>query len=296
MQTGPAKERHLLVTMKSSPIIFLLGPPGAGKTTLGSWACKDLGLEFLDLAEADLERLSQVVGDTATDVVELPWELQHERRALALVRKSGASLVLWAHPEDMQARSGRNEPLFTPVPRLKTRGGFGRNGTGCREFRHLERTCGEQLILVDLALEEAAETVRDCIAEIREENHAPPAEREGLTGWVEDWHQQHGASPRMTKVIVDAMARYLAHLRTTGTSPRTLAGVGSDLNAAGHLVLMYGTLKNNRILEHFEGPPHRFEFKRKFTDRPALVARYRRNLDGFARFLRAGGELSNEDG
>jgi hypothetical protein len=142
----------------------------------------------------------------------------------------------------------------------------------------------------------AAETVRDCITEIREENDAPPAEREGLTGWVEDWQQQHSASPRVTKVIVDAMARYLAHLRATGTSPRTLTGVCSDLNAAGHLVVMYGTLKNNRILDHFEGPPYSFEFQRKFTDRPALVARYRRNLDGFARFLREVGELPNKDG
>lgn len=31
--------------MKNPPIIFLLGPPGAGKTTLGSRACKELGLE-----------------------------------------------------------------------------------------------------------------------------------------------------------------------------------------------------------------------------------------------------------
>ena len=272
--------------MKIPPIIFLLGPPGAGKTTLGSWACKELGLEFLDLAEGDLERLARVAGDTAADVVELPWALQHERRALALMRKSGASLLLWAHPEDMQARSGCDEPLFAPVPRLKIRGGFGRNGAGCREFRHLDRACGETLILVDLAFEEAAEVVRDCLAEIREESNAPPTEREGLTGWMEDWHQQHRASPRVTKVIVDAMARYLAHLRATGTSPRTMAGVCSDLNAAGHLVLMYGTLKNNRILEHFEEPPYSFEFERKFTDRPALVARYHRNLDGFARFLR----------
>lgn len=29
---------------------------------------------------------------------------------------------------------------------------------------------------------------------------------------------------------------------------------------------------------------------------PALVARYRRNLDGFAGFLRERGELPNEDG
>lgn len=282
--------------MPTTPIIFLLGPPGVGKTTLGSRACKDLGLEFLDLGAADLEQLSRVVADRAADVVELPWALQDERQALALTRRSGVPLLLWAHPEDMQARSGRDEPLFTPVPRLKIRGGFGRKGTGCRDFRRLGRACGETLLLMDLALEEAVETVRDCIAEIREENDAAPAEREGLTGWVEDWRQDHSASPRVTKVIVDAMARYLAHLRAAGTSPRTLRGVCSDLNAAGHLVLMYDAPKGSRILEHFDGPPWPYEFERKFTDSPALVARYRRSLDGFARFLREQGELPNDDG
>jgi hypothetical protein len=281
--------------MKRPPIIFLLGPPGAGKTTLGHRACKELGLAFRDLAEADLERLPRVVGDTSADVIELPWALQHERRALALVRRSGTPLVLSAHPEDMQARCGRDEPLFTPVPRLKIRGGFGRNGTGCREFRRLQRSCGNTLMLVDLAFEEAGEAVSDCVAEIRAANHAPPSEREGLAGWVEDWHQQHGASPQATKVIVDAMARHLAHLRATGTSPRTLTGVCADLNAAGQLVVMYGMLEANRIMEQFAAPPHRFEFERKVTDRPALAARYCRNLDSFARFLRERGELPNGD-
>ena len=55
----------------------------------------------------------------------------------------------------------------------------------------------------------------------------------------------------MTKVIVDAMARHLARLRATGTSPRTLTGVCADLNAAGQLVVMYGTLKANHIMEQF---------------------------------------------
>jgi hypothetical protein len=56
-----------------------------------------------------------------------------------------------------------------------------------------------------------------------------------------------------------------------------LTGVCSDLNIAGHLVLMYGMLKNHRIMEHFAEPPYCFELERKFTDRPPLVARYRRN-------------------
>jgi len=39
-----------LAESSSPPIIFLLGPPGVGKSTLGSRACRDLELEFLDLA------------------------------------------------------------------------------------------------------------------------------------------------------------------------------------------------------------------------------------------------------
>ena len=31
--------------------MFLLGPPGAGKTALGSAACSQLGLRFLDLPD-----------------------------------------------------------------------------------------------------------------------------------------------------------------------------------------------------------------------------------------------------
>ena len=296
-----------VLEFSSPPIVFLLGPPGVGKSTLGRRACAELGLKFLDLGttpatapvagycHAVLAYFARVVGDRAADVVEIPWELQHERQALALARRSGVPLVLWAHPQDMQARSGRDERLFTPVPRLKTRGGFGRNGTGCREFRHLDRACGETLLLVDLALEEAVEVVRDCIAGIREENDGTPVERDGLSAWVEDWRQDYGTSLRVAKVIVDAMSRYLAHLRASGIAPRTLSGIRADLNAAGHLVLIYDAPKGNRILEHFDGPPWTFEFKRKFSDSPALVARYRRSLDGFARFLRESGALPNDD-
>ena len=42
----------------------------------------------------------------------------------------------------------------------------------------------------------------------------------------------------------------------------------------------------DRVLTHFNHPPWELEFRRKFTDRPALVARYRHSLQGFARFLR----------
>ena len=91
------------------------------------------------------------------------------------------------------------------------------------------------------------------------------------------------------------MARYLAHLRSRGSSPRTRSGVRSDLNAAGHLVLMYDAPKGSRVLECFHGPPWVLEFKRRFTDSPTLVARYRRSLEGFASFLRQCGALSKDD-
>ena len=117
-----------------------------------------------------------------------------------------------------------------------------------------------------------------------------PIERERLSRWAEDWRHDHRAPARVLKVILDAMARYLADLRARGNSPRALASVRSDLNAAGQLVLMYDAPKGNRILEHFHGPPWELEFERKFTDRPALVARYRRSLEGFADFLEACGD------
>ena len=58
---------------------------------------------------------------------------------------------------------------------------------------------------------------------------------------------------------------------------------------------MYDAPRGKRILEHFDGPPWKFEFERKFTDRPALVARYRRSLEGFAHFLKECGDLPKDD-
>jgi hypothetical protein len=290
------------------PVVFLFGPPGAGKTSLGSRACQELGLRFFDFASEPAgasggdgrapagERLSRLVAPRAADVVELPWEFQQEREILALARRSGVSLLLWAHPEDMQARSGRAEPLFTPVSRLDLRGGFGRRGTRCPEFRRLDRACTETLLLVDLPFDEAAEAVADCIAQIREESSASPIEREGLAGWEDAWRRDHGANARVARAILEAMARYLAHLRAGGASPRKLSDVRSDLDAAGRLVLMYDAPRGKKVLESFRDPPREYEFECRFTDRPASVARYRRHLAGFAEFLRKAGDPPADDG
>lgn len=299
------------VHQQNAPMIFLFGPPGAGKSTLGTRACEALGLSFLDLADAasavmtprpvDIgathdERLRSVIDARAADVVEIPWSVQRERKVLALTRKSGVSLLLWAHPEDMLTRSGhRPEAQLTPVPRLKSRSGFGRTGSACREFRQLDRACTQTLMLVDVGFDDAARAMTACISELRPESCESPAEREGIRRWVEHWRHDHGTSPGVAEIIVDAMARYLAQLRARGCSPRTLAGIRSDLNAAGHLVIMYDDPTPSRVLEYFDQVPWAFEFSDKFTDSPALVSRYHRSLEGFARFLRDDSLVASEE-
>jgi hypothetical protein len=49
---------------------------------------------------------------------------------------------------------------------------------------------------------------------------------------------------------------------------------------------MYDAPTGSRVLEYFDSPPWEFEFRRKFSDSPTLMARYRRSLEGYARFLR----------
>jgi hypothetical protein len=285
------------------PIVFLLGPPGAGKSTLGSQVCQEMGSVFADLKDktlsstgeasrdAMLEQLTHLIEDRAAQVIEIPYQLQYDREAVALMRRSGELLALWAHPSDMQARSGCSEPLFTPSPALKTRGGFGRRGSRCKEFRRVYRTAGQALMLVDMMLPEAIEALRDCVSDIYDDYKESPADREGINWWVEDWHDYFGTPKQILKVIVGAMARYLAHLRAEGSPSRALGNICSDLNAAGMLVLMYDNPKGKKILEHFSIPPWDLEYKRKFSDSPRQIARYCRSLEGFAKYLRETGEL-----
>ena len=198
-------------------------------------------------------------------------------------------MLLWAHPFDMQARSGHSEPLFTPSPRIKTKGGFGRNGTGCREFRRLNNAANEVLLLTGSSFDEAVDDLEDYIVDIRKESLETPIIRTGLSGWVDHWYEDYDISKDITNIIVDAMARYVLYLRSEGKSPRTLSGVYSDLQSAGMLVMSYddpeeGTT-SSEILDLFSSPPWTIEFKRKFSDSPNAIARYERNLEGFARFI-----------
>lgn len=221
---------------EAEPLFFLLGPHGAGKSVVGAAACRRLGYAFVDLSapvgmegsgrcgaqeqgalprsgeaiETDIgcseEALRDVILRNEADVVAVPCELQQDRRVRKFLRASGCTVLLWAHPEDMQVRSGRSEPLFTPVGRLKTRGGFGGSGTGCREFRSLDRTSHEYLILADETVEEAAELLAELFEGIRQEALATPSEQAGISGWVDGWVEDAATDRRVAELIVDAMA------------------------------------------------------------------------------------------
>jgi len=274
-----------------TPIIFLAGPPGSGKTTLGARACQKLGIKFLDLrtetkvpAEKLRSTLTEAVETRSADVIELPWSLQQDKKALTMARRSGKVLLLWAHPDEMQARSGHSAPLFTSVPGLKS--AFGRNGTGCREFRMLDRACDANLLLVHVSLDDAVQALEEAIARIRALASASPTVREGLGGWVRYWAEGMDADREAVEIIVDAMARYFIHLRSQGVSPRTLSGIISDINAAGLMVFGYDAPKGTDVLQDFLWSPNVFTFARKFSDSPAAVDRYARSVNGFRQFLK----------
>ena len=304
MPSRKAKPDNEATGSAVSPLVILAGPPGAGKTILGRRASEELNITFLDLSApapssndvaAGRGELEAAIAGRSADVIALSWQLQQDSKVLKLARRSGELLLLWDHPLEMQARSGCTVPLFTPVGRLKTKGGFGRNGTGCREFRRLDRACTDTLLLVGASLDQAARWVSEYIEDVRKEVDLPPAEREGLDTWVEKWREDSGAGPAAARVVVDAMARFTLQLKTDGAPPRKMSGVYSDLDAAGMLVFMYDAPRKRKgVLELFAFPPWTYEFGRKFSDSPRLVARYKQNLVAFAKFLRRSGMITDD--
>ncbi len=219
-------------------------------------------------------------------MVALPWRLQNDNRILRAARRVGTTIVLWAHPETMQARA-RQPISFTARRGQVTRGGFGRCGTSCLEYRRLARACDVTLHLDGLSQPEAVDELADAIAEARAEGD--PAVRldvirAGIEAQLREDHRRGYA--RAVRALADAIARYLFAREAAGASPRSLNAVGSDLCAAAMLVFMYEPQKDERILDRFRhGAPWVSEFRRKFTDSPRLVARYEKNLRAFADFL-----------
>jgi hypothetical protein len=269
---------------------------------MGGRVCADLDLRFLDLAgtlrdmgevQDSQSVLRQVIGQQAADVVELPWSLQISRGTFAMCRCHGQLVALWGHPLDMQARSGHSEPLFTPAPRLKTRGGFGLRGTRCAEFKRIDRACHATLLLIGLSFEEGLTQLKETVQALLAEDAGPQAERDGLMSWASNWQLDLDADKEATVMLVDAFAHYTWHLKAQGTSPRSMSTKYNDLNALGYLVLAYDAPKGKDVLNHLW--PHVYEYARKVSDSPRTVARYQRTVEDFCRFLRETGCLSSDE-
>lgn len=281
-----------------SPIAFLLGPPGSGKSTLGKAACRAIGLRFLDLSTPDVNRLplesqkAVLIGalekkDAA--VIALPWTLQREVKLHTWLRRSGRLLALWAHPLEMQERSGRSQPLFTSSRRIKDQSGFGRGGTGCLEYRMLDRSVDVTLKLVRTPFDEAVSKLLNRLERMRKKSAEPPINQLGLSDWVEDWSRDYSTNKDTTYLIVDAMARYILHLRAEGKSSRIISEVLNDLQIAGLFLVKYEAPKKTKrfnLSALFDFPPNTIEFKRVFNDSPSALNRYESNLTGFAVFLK----------
>lgn len=269
-------------------IVFLAGPPGAGKSSLGSRVCQELGLRFVSLPETapDLGRaaMAAVIRERAADVVELPWALQRAEGAFREARQAGRLIGLWAHPDDMQARSGRSEPFITPGRNLQ-RGGYGLRGTSSPEFRRLDRGCEITLMLLRMPFDEALAALRTTLLGLAPTAGQSPVQQAGLQRWAAEWQLELDADRAATEMLADAIARYVLELKAQGASPRSLNAVYEDLAAMAYLILAYEAPRGRRVLRAVCEAPWEYEFGCKFSDSPALVARYGRTTREFARFL-----------
>lgn len=272
-------------TNDSPPTVFLLGPPGAGKTTLGLAACRELDLKFGRLPDSEDTEKPDELADVDGDVVEVPWSRQCEPRFLSDVRKAGEPLLLWVHPLEMEARSDSGRVL-TPGGRAKTREGFGRRGTSCKEFRRFRRGGAHVADLIGLDLDAAREEVVAWIEALRDVS-GTPVERAGIESWVWSWienaHEPEAIRPAAER-LAEAMAHYILELEGEGASRRKVSPIASDLQQAGLLVFHYERPTPDDVLEHFDAPPFTMKFDRDSLSRN-LRARYRRSLRSFADFL-----------
>ena len=73
--TGGAEDRTRVSQPHDAPMVFLVGPPGSGKSALGRRVCAELGLRFADLVDdgSTETALQELVRARGADVVTVPW-------------------------------------------------------------------------------------------------------------------------------------------------------------------------------------------------------------------------------
>jgi hypothetical protein len=266
----------------ASPI-FLLGPPGVGKTTLGTRACAQLAIPFGPFAGIE----SAVESARALPCVfEVSWDVALAPRMLERLRKAGPTIALWDHPHRMQACASRSYVLHASSA-LVTPGSYGRRGTSCIEFRRLDRGCDDVILLDGLTIEEATEELRASIEETWADRSA-----EELEAWTDHfvrlWRADTTVKKPAAQPLAAAMAEFLLATKRAGASARAMRALESDLHVGGLLYFYDGDRTTAaRALASFAAGTagDSTRFARKITDRPAAVARYERALAAFASFL-----------
>ncbi len=261
--------------------IFLLGPPGVGKTELGARACAALGWTFAPFAGID---------ETNASVLEVPWETLLAPRMLESLRRRGTTAALWDRPERMQARASRPYVL-RPSTAITTPGSYGRRGTSCVEYRRLERGAEYVLLIDELTLDEAVKELTDVFTEAATD-HAAEDRDAFADHLVELWGQDTNAPAKSARALADAMAEFLVARSAAGISERTERALESDLHVGGLLYFTYHRGTPGQVLARFAaGATDTSAFARKITDRPASVARFERAMRAFGEFLRARTEV-----
>ena len=275
----------------NAPNLFLTGPPGVGKTTLGQAAAEKLRLGFRELVlvpgedeVASRNQLRTLLAEPHTGLIELPWELLDQRGAMSDCRSAGSLIGLWVHPDEIRERCGDAAMEFTPTGQGAKP--FGRYGTKCQEHRRLARLCHAVIEFgrhetVASATKRLIETVQEQIADLTQS----PLQREGLDETAKYWQVDFGAEPEACKLLALAMAHFLTSVRAAGASERTLSGLLSDLQALGMCVFHEDSPRGADVFQHLTG--HGWHFKRKFNDSPNAVARFERTSQQFAEFVKS---------
>lgn len=249
--------------------MYLAGPPGVGKTTLGRMVAERAGLRFGGL------------GVEGAELVELSWTEFGDAKVRREARR-GALVGLWDHPERLIERVG-----YRCLPSRKQVSVYGRTGTATQEYRRLSRACSVVIDVQGVELAEAVAMLVEVVEELRNPPETDLLERAGIECWPESWVHSADADEVAATLVAEAMAEYILELEAAGTSPRRVRAIASDLDAAGHLVFTYDAPKPAKCLESFSphDAPHTGKFARKFSGSDAAERRYDRSLRGFGAFL-----------